>query len=91
MTSNRAGRRQHSLPRPDQSLNYPTNSSYVEGGYKERKEGFGLKLKRVFSSIVNKKVAEETDRPHCYVFPPLDQARKEFERYFGVKIDWEKL
>ena len=77
-------------PVPTDEL-YLSYCTYVGGGYKERKEGFGLKLKRVFPSIANKKVAEEGDRPHCYVFPPLHEAREGFERYFGVKIDWENL
>ena len=77
-------------PVPTEEL-YGSYCSYVGGGYKERKEGFGLKLRRVFPSVANKKVGEDGDRPHCYVFPPLDQARKEFEAHFGVKIDWENL
>jgi hypothetical protein len=68
---------------------YQSYCSYAGGGYRESKDGFGIKLKRIFPSLRKGRPRTEGERNPHYYFPTLEQARKEFEGHFGVTIDWE--
>jgi hypothetical protein len=70
---------------------YESYCNYVGSGYKERKEAFGIKLRRILPSIRRERPTTDGERSPHYFFPTLEKARKEFEDHFGVAIDWENV
>lgn len=70
---------------------YLSYSSYAAGGYRERKEGFGIRLRKILPSVRKGRPRTDGERSPHYYFPSLEQARKEFEDHFGVTIDWENI
>lgn len=51
--------------------------------------GFGMRLKRIMPSLdANQRISSEGKQFGAYIFPPLEKARKEFEKFLNQKIDW---
>jgi len=70
---------------------YLSYCSYSGNGYRERKEGFGIKLRKIFHSLRKGRPRTEGERSPHYYFPTLEKTRNEFESHFGVTIDWENM
>ena len=78
------------IPVDDVYLSY---KKYAEenGGYKERRETLGVKLRKIFPTLQQKKVTikDAKVRKNHYVLPPFHDARKDFETYVGFSSLWD--
>jgi hypothetical protein len=48
----------------------------------------GQKLKKLVPGLKRNRINKFGGRPYVYVFPPLDECRKQFRKKTGIDIDW---